>query len=264
MKTRKKLRSISRSADGTVKNESGEVLCKLPSDSSIFSLFGPIRFVPNGDYSVDPDWIYVGGKPTRKQLQRITSIEHGGETHVWGPKLKDINTLEKKHHRVSEARNKYFKEIWQKTIKEIDAVGGKAHCRVLHKYDGLGDPWWLWTVSDHGISFDWVNTPKKPINLDLGDKFYHAEKRMETLSRRLYKYRISLEKALTMVLDEKTGSRLGYFDGTYPPKNIKMDAQVIIDLNGRCYWYELTTNKNGVWMWKLLSWPDDKPIVIKL
>lgn len=258
------------------RNELGEVslngigVGKIPLDQSILSMDWN-NFVPGDDYTIDPLWVYRNGKPVRKQLERVSEMDSGiPPIQVWKPNLEDLATLEARFQNCLESYN-LFMDKWRAACRAIRKASGKAHCNVTHKHDngnGTIDPWWLWRTSEDSIGFDWVSTPEKPINLELGNHFYHLDRWHREVSSRLWKFRIALNKAFIIKLDETTGSHLGYFNSrdkkTFQGKPILTGLQSKFEVNGREYWYVVSMNRSGVMFWEKISWAEENKVVIKI
>jgi hypothetical protein len=246
---------IKRDSSGNVKVD-GEYVCRIPGNQSVFSIFGKKGVVNGGDYTVDDLWIYVDGKPVRKQFVRVAY--QGGvnpSVDVWKPNLQDLKRLEARYSAQRQRQRKFHRDVWLKAYKDIENSGGKAHCKVTHKFAGDGDPWWLYNVSNYGIGFTWVSTPAHPINQELGEAFYKADNRSSVIYGRTNMFRNVLEHAFILFLDAKTGSKHGCLD-----RNSEwQEKQVSINVNKKKYWYYAQRNKFDTFCWEILSWPEDEP-----
>lgn len=260
---------LSRNAEGEV-SFNGIAVGKIPLNQSILSM-DFTNFQQGDDYTVDPLWVYRNGKPVRKQLERVSEMDSGiPPVQVWRPNLEDLAKLEARFQNCLESYNE-FMDKWRAACKAIKVSGGKAHCQVTHEHDngnGTIDPWWLWHTSEDSIGFDWVPTPEKPINLELGNHFYHLDRWHREVSGRLWKFRLALNKSFIIKLDETTGSNLGYFDykakKTFNGKTIRDGLQAKFEVNGREYWYIVSMNRNAVMFWEKVSWAEDNKVVIKI
>jgi len=210
------------------------------------------------DYTIDPNWIYIDGKPAMKQFDRVIVCQ-GVHINVWPPSLEELSVLESRYRDVLEAKNIFHIEVWHNLLEQIRLAGGKAHCKITHEYTGDIPPWWCYRVNEKTVGFDWVDTPKNPINLELGNAFYRAFQRYHVVAGRVSKFEAALKDAIRLRLDKETGSRYGHMGPEYP-----MGAkQLVFKINERDYWYHLTP-VNGSWKWELLSWPETEKILIKV
>lgn len=162
--------------------------------------------------------------------------------------LESIALFEKRSWKAKELQKKDFTEKWRPAWDAIVKAGGQAHCKVTHKFTGGGDPWWLYKqVDDTGISHDWVKEPEKPINLELGQRFYEASQYTDyTMGIRWSLFRSILNKLIERYLWDKENL----------PERAGVTLRLLI--NGRSYWYYSAYNKSSIPMWQRLSWPEDE------
>lgn len=260
---------LARNTEGEI-SLNGVSIGKIPLNQSILSM-DFTYFRPGDDYTIDPLWVYRNGKPVRKQLERVSEIDSGIEpVQVWRPNLEDLATLEARFQNCLASYEK-FMDKWRAACKAIKEAGGKAHCQITHQHDNSGGrvaPWWLWRTSEDAIGYDWVDTPQKPINLKIGNHFYHLDRWHREVCGRLWKFRLALQRAFIIKLDEITGSRLGYFDykakKVFNGKPIRDGLQAKIEVNGREYWYIVSQNRSAVMFWEKVSWAEDNKVVIKI
>jgi hypothetical protein len=251
------------------RNKNGEVfidnelVAKVPADKSALSFLADGNIIHKGeDYTVDEDWVYLEGKPIRKQLHFISGHEYNRDrVRVWKPNLKNSARLEERYWRQVETVKDFHENHWRPAFRAIVEAGGKAHVKPTHKFSGDQNKWWLYNADEIGISFDWVDAPEKPINKKLGSVFYTIDKQSERTYNRRRLFRLALETAFIWELDECTGTHFGYFDHN----DFKLSGkQLCFDVNGRKYWYHATFNRGGVLRWNILSWPDHDFSIIKL
>lgn len=169
----------------------------IPNDESMLSVFSNNEFLADATYSQD-GWIYIDKKPVKKWFRSISDIR------VWFPILEDVNKLHKRYQKVKKGYKKFLEEKFRKVYDDVVKVK-KAHAKITHKYSGNYDPWWLFTVSETGISFDWVKKPEKPKNLEIGNNYYKNERRLEQYSRWVNKFRIVLKFAIDQKLSKVEG-----------------------------------------------------------
>ena len=150
--------------------------------------------------------------------------------------LEDIKELQRRYNVVKQAYSLYWKNVCEPAF---DAVlkAKKAHVKVTHKFQGDYDPWWLYTASEHGISFDWVDKPKNPINLKIGTEYYIASKRSEQLGGRLWKFKTVLMRAIYSKVYEVEGS-------TGDLLQVKVLDRIYWFQYGRYTWEVITSDDN--------------------
>jgi hypothetical protein len=244
---------IIESKQGKVKIN-GKSVCKLPTNRSIFS---QKSFVQGGDYTIDPDWIYVDGKPVQKQLNPLTF--DGSKVNVWMPNVSDIKKLEARYWKVKEAKRAYF----QKSSKYFKAIAKKgiAHAKVTHKYEGDLDPWWEYKYDGMGIGFNWIDEPKDPVNFEDGMNYYLSSFRTKDFQRRCATFYVALAATFIKKLDELTGSKHGVM------KDFKyLDKQICFIVNGHRYFFHAVESPRLplTVIWEILSWPTDSVQIVDL
>lgn len=249
MKKHKKSKNflMSRNAKGVVKV--GKTSCKIPLDKSMLSIFatGANAMIKNGHYKED-GWIYVGKKKVKKWFSRWENLR------VWEPVLNDVAALERRYQRVLDFRKKEHETKFDPIFEKLAKVE-KAHAQPTHKYTG-DRQWWIWRVSDSPYGkcygFDWVDEPETPLHHDIGQKFYEVDRRMHDIGKRVWAFRIILERAI-----EK------YLMDNHKPE-IKDEGTVFqLILNGRTYWY-ICCVENAYAFWKQEAWPGDKMKIVEL
>lgn len=163
---------IKRNAEGEVR-VNGKLFAKVPATTSMLCSLENRE----GDYRED------GYRYDLKTGERGGKwFSYVSETKVWGPKLEDIPKLEDLWHRCKGHTERAHKRLWLSTFQAILKAGRKAHCEPTHWNAGDGK-WWLYHISNdrgmgEGIGFDWVDKPTKPLNLELGNAFYRADRLM--------------------------------------------------------------------------------------
>ena len=128
------------------------------------------------------------------------------------------------------------------------------YAKPTHYYQG-DKHWWLYTSriyqeKRHSIGFDWVDEPAERINHELGQRFYHAERKME----RYYGYTSMFGTILERAIDV-------YLRKNFPPEKDGVTLKLI--LNGRVYWYASYETQYKP-EWKKVSWPEANTIEVIL
>jgi hypothetical protein len=169
----------------------------IPQDVTALSILATNGFTPEGEY-INDGYIYVGGKPVKKWFKTIDDVK------VWFPIMENIQLLQ---HRYNLVKERYFQYAKKYNLPAFDAVikAGKAHCKITHKFEGNYPPWWLYRESHGGITFDWVDEPKEPINLDIGNRYYQTTQRLEQLGSRWHKFNVILMQSISSKLYEVSG-----------------------------------------------------------
>lgn len=231
------------------RNKEGEVTLpnasiKIPKNMTALSMLAMNRVVDHGEYRED-GWIYVNDKRIKKWFQRIYP-EHGSNTLIWLPVLKDIPKLEARMWRMRERYNRYANEAWRPAYNRVVEVK-QAHAKpTFHKDKG----WWLYTSriyqnDQYSIGFDWVDEdePETIINQTIGQAYYDADHKLTQYGHYLFCFRGVLEAAINKLLREG-----------YPPKNMGTTLRLIV--NNRNYWYISCSYPGGNLYWNKVSWPD--------
>jgi hypothetical protein len=211
----------------------------IPSDVSMITIFAQNPFISDGDYRED-GWIYVNGNPVKKWFKNIERIS------VWFPILEDLHKLQKRYCVIKQRYQNYVKSIYHAAFAQVEKVG-KAHAKITHNYEGDCDPWWLYTSEKYpgqkGISWDWVNTPEKPLNLEIGNAYYKAEQRRAQIGGRVYRFRTVLEYAIREKITGIQGEQ----------------GQILqFKIGDRIYWFQ-----KFQYTWKKLAFPEDNVMVVE-
>jgi len=205
----------------------------IPSDISMIAIFGTNTFYQDGDYREDGR-IYVNNKPIKKWFKRI------GESLVWFPILEDLHKLQKRYLAVKQKYDCYLKKEYRVAFEQVLKVK-KAHVKVTHE-GSCCDPWWLYTADESGVSWDWVKTPKKPLNLKIGNNFYKIDHRLSELGKRSWKFKSVLEFAINERIAKIKGEQ----------------GQILqFKIGNRIYWF-----KKFQYVWEKLAFPEDDVKVV--
>jgi len=252
--------TINRNEKGEVSID-GEMIATIPQGQSMLSILSTNGIVNGGVYSDEDHMIYVDGVPKKKLLTEVYGHEYNGGSgvKVWKPVLSNVTALEARYYDQLQAWERFNSEKWRPAFQGVAEVG-EAHAKVSHEYEGDYAPWWLYKYSGEGISFDWVDEPKNPRNLEAGQFFYDVEKYSRTVNTRKWRFKVALETAIKEELDRKTGTRGGCFIDI--PK--KYGRQICLKINGRNYWYHAAYNRYGTLCWQILLWPENDVEVIEL
>jgi len=231
---------MERNVEGEVKLPGATI--HVPTDRSALSVIGRNKIVDGGQYATD-GWIYVNGKKVKKWFIYKENIR------IWEPTLNDVAKLEARYYKVRRRRDKYIKEAWQPLFKEILKVDG-AHVKpVFSNTEGYKDNWWLYKATEHGVSFDWVEKPKNPRNVDLGKAYYKTERNLERYGGYVYKFRTVLSAGIDKLLSANSPEKSG--------------TLTRLILNGRDYWYR--AGYTGSWLhWIKICWAEDEVITMEV
>ena len=159
-----------------------------------------------------------------------------------GVVVDDIHKLQERYQKASQKYKDYLSK-YRLAYKQVEKVG-KAHANVTNKYSGNDDPWWLYTSETgcRGITWDWVETPKNPLNLEIGNAYYKAEHRLQQIGRRAYMFETILEDAIKIKVDAIKGD----------------EGQILQCVVGdRSYWF-----KKSHYSWEKLAFPEDEVKVL--
>jgi len=120
-----------------------------------------------------------------------------------------------------------FQESFDQIIKL-----GKAHAKPTHRFvPHSKKDWWLYS-GNRGISYEWIKEPEKPINLEVGQAYYHASKR----SDQWHDYASKANRVFNQAIFRWLGSNRS--------KLSKEPGIECLVINGRRYLFE-RTNKHG-------------------
>lgn len=212
----------------------------IPNNISMLSVFNTNALIPNGDYRED-GFIYVKNKPIKKWFKKINDV------NIWFPILDDIHKLQDRFYKMKETYKKYLKSDYSIAYNKLEKVK-KAHAFVNHNYQGNFDPWWLFTVNKwighEGISWDWVKTPQKPINVEIGNEYYKAEQRLIQIGSRVSKFRTILEYAIKKRISDIKGEQ---------------DEILQLKVGEKIYWFKFFG-----FSWEKLSFPEDELKVVEI
>lgn len=170
-----------------------------------------------------------------------------------------LNAVSKAYKTAQRQYKTWDQKVWTPLWEEMKSLAVyeqfQAHAKVENG-------WWLMTFSKTpsigwGWSFSWVEKPKKPINLDFGQRFYDADKYSEKFSHRKY------------ILGEILKSLLfDYLRELYPwqwlEENQFSNKIVKINLNGDEYWYKIGRTRSGYPTWENFIWQNNKTEEINL
>lgn len=214
----------------------------IPDNVSMISIFSQNAFISDGEYRED-GWIYVGGVRKKKWFKNIENVS------VWFPILKDLRKLQDRFLAVEQKRQDYIKKTFRRAFNKVMKVG-IAHAKVTHKFEGGDDPWWLYRSNKYpnqqGLIFDWVKTPKEPINQKIGDAYYKAEQRLQQLGGRAFKFRSVLEHAINKRIHEIKG--------------LECQGQILqFKIGDRSYWF-----KKYMYTWEKLAFPEDDVLKVEV
>ena len=212
----------------------------IPSDTSMLAVFCNNDFIDDADYNAD-GYIYIDNKPIKKWFKKIDDIS------IHFPILNNPSKLQQRLQAVKQTYKLFANTTYKEAYNNLVAVK-QAHAHITHKFEGNYDPFWLYTAkkySDHiGISFDWVDTPKSPINIEIGTNYYNADHRLMQLRQRVYKFRTILERSI--------------WDNVYKiPGEHGQTLQ--LKLNDSIYWFA-----HGQHNWEKLCFPENNLIKIEL
>lgn len=164
-----------------------------------------------------------------------------------------LNDVSKAYQTTQRQREAWYKKVWTPLWEEMKGLAVYEQFQAHAKVD---NGWWLMTFSKTpiigwGWSFSWVEKPKKPLNLDFGQRFYAADKYSEKFSRRDY------------ILGEiLKGLLMDYLRKIYPweylEENQFSNKIVKINLNGDEYWYKIVRTRSGHPTWENFIWQNNK------
>lgn len=195
---------------------------QISQDRSVLSLFNQnnkesiITQVYNGDDYRDPLWIFNKNLPKKLQKRKQFHYREGFK-YFWVGVYDQIDRLATLYERLvvkaakqQEKLNDLSEQIAKTGKKskvipwnvEEDGYYYLAHCKPTHKFTPSNnkEDWWLFEINKKGsYSHDWCDRPEKPINLELGQAFYHASQR----SQQLYKKRSIIREILIEALKKQ-------------------------------------------------------------
>ena len=239
-----------------------KTVIKVSPQRSVLSYANPhCGFVDGGDYA-DDGYIYdavgrhfVFGKYTKRKHMRQVHIENDSVL-IWEPIKEDLILLELRRWKMSQAVRKAFDTMFMPIYNQLIELG-QAHAKVKvnFKYKGDQPPWWLYTMSEvsgqKGIVGDWVDKSEEPINLDIGNKYHYATKRMQDFYSRKRRFDTAFKWALCEFVKQQEVTK-------FPGANLRLT------INDRDYWFVSVMGRYGGWSWNLTVFPEDKTMEIEI
>lgn len=183
---------------GTKAVFNGNVHVEIPDTVSALSMVGNGQNLYDGDDFVsEPHWIVnknLGKK--RKQLRCLGGTEG---PHIWTKLLapESLAEIERRYQDIVAKTQSFYETEWKFAMAELKRVK-KAHVvpiRHLGKpgtYDE-GEKVWEYNVSHFvevgwSYGFDWIDTPKKMLNVKVGKLVYEAERKSKIIDARRWKF----------------------------------------------------------------------------
>jgi len=158
-------------------------------------------------------------------------------------KIKKIKKLESQYREMRAKRNHFREKEWKPLFQQIKKLG-EAHARPTHSYTG-DKHWWLYKYINNSISFSWVDKPKSPKNLKIGQKYYEISQQLSKYGRDFYLSEDALEKAIDSFLWENR------------PTTENSNQVLKLVINGSGYWYSAMPNEWDQLHWQVITWADD-------
>lgn len=202
----------------------------------------------------------------RKHLETYDSLYvegMRGRFLIRRERLKDLpkclNSISRAYKENQRQRKIWEEKAWHPLWNEAKNLAKDEKLKVHAKAE---KGWWLITftktpVIGWGWSFSWVDKPKKPINLNFGQRFYDADKYSEKFSRRDY------------ILGEiLKGLLMDYLRNLYPWKYLEENQfsgkLIKFNLRGDEYWYKIGRTRSGHPIWENFIWQNNKTEEINL
>jgi len=226
---------------------------KVPTNRTALPILADNRIVNGCDYNKN-GWVYVDGKRIKKWFSRCYSPEESSiSALIWLPVLDDVAKLEARYWKILGKVKKFYREHWKIYYDRI-IEAGKAHAKPTHKYTG-DLHWWEYKRYNHfdghsALSFDWVEEPKEPVNLELGQEYYHIDRKITRYYQYLGMFQVVLSQAISKYLKK-------YHKVEHPGITLRFE------INGRNYWYTSAYVGHSL-EWIKQSWSEGKLKEIKL
>jgi len=242
---------MERDADGNV--QALGITCKIPTDRTALSVLADNHIVDSGDYNKD-GWVYINEKRVKKWFSRCYSPEESSiSALIWLPILDDVAKLEARYWKIYEKVQRFYQKHWKVLYDKI-IEAGEAHAKPTHKYTG-DLHWWQYKRTDYfgghsSLSFDWVKEPEEPVNIELGQRYYHIDRQIDRYYRYLGMFRVVLSQAISKYLQK-------YHKAEKPGITIRFE------INGHNYWYA-SQYVGASLEWVKQSWPEDQLKEIRL
>lgn len=166
---------------------------------------------------------------------------------------KCLNSISKAYQTTQRQRSEWDEKVWNPLWEEMKFSAVYEQFQAHAKANG---GWWLMTFSKTptigwGWSFSWVEKPKKPVNLDFGQRFYDADEYSKKFSNRGY--------ILGEILKSLLGSYVYRIYNYEWLENNQFSNKIIkINLNGDEYWYKIGRTRNGHPTWENFIWQNNK------
>jgi hypothetical protein len=226
----------------------GDKVVSIPRNELALSMFGINPVFDRAEYGED-GWIYIDNKPVKKWFKDCYSPDGSSRgVRIWHPILSDIPTLEARKWRMKERKDRFYHEVWRPLYDLLVKVG-EAHAKPTHKFKSE-KKWWLYKTYEcedtHHIGFDWVDTPAKPKNVEIGQRYYELDRRI----MRYYGYINLFDIVLGLAIHK-------FLRMEHPPQAAGVSLRLV--LNGRNYWYVSGYVGHAI-DWVKVNWPES-PII---
>lgn len=222
---------FNRDKDGKV-NFAGVGTSTIPQGKLALSMFADNPFIADCEYK-DDGWIYTkSGEKIRKWFIKVDGVT------VWEPILSDPAKLEQRYTEVRVGLDAVYKE-WGAAFDEVRRVG-VADAKPTHKYELYENHTWRhYSATQEGITFDWMDEPAEPKNVEIGTRYYNVTQRLEVVGGRISKFTAALTRSLELKI----------------PKDIPRYMNMIdFKINGKTYWLKLEKSKYSR-HWRLFAYP---------
>jgi len=164
--------------------------------------------------------------------------------------------LEERYHNVQKKWDLLIEKEW-KPISDKMLKAKEAHVFPQHVKNNENSDWWLYKTRDDGhtpptiyISFEWVEKPDHPKNLELGQEYYEKERKLLRYGKYAHMFRTVLNRAIEDFLRENS------------PK--KAHQTLKLDINGRNYWYRSVLGPRNYLSWSKICWAEDEIVELLL
>lgn len=249
--------------DAVIYGKGGKVAAhvKVPRDRTLLSVWGS-NTVSDGEVFSNDGYVYDS---SGRRLRKMWSYRKGWN-HYWDQVVEDVARIEEVCHRLQQRIDKSYsprREALYRAIrdrkKSVKRYGERvwiAHVKPWNKHHkDSKDRWWQFNVYAGSHSdclahtFDWVDPPKRPVNVDLGEQLYQLD----------YIYGRSLLGRSMLISDLLDEAIQKYIRRTFDPPTTQFEiVQFHLTINGRDYWYRGQVTMPDFWVIEKQAWPRDR------
>jgi hypothetical protein len=230
---------------------------KVPRDRSLLSVLST-NAVSDGEVFSDDGYVY---DRSGRRLRKMWSYRNGWN-HYWAPVVVDVARIEAVYHRLQQridgsyslrldalhqairdrkkSVRRYNERVWIAHVKPRYSTSSPGYEAKWWQYNIEASPY---TPGKWAQTLDWIDAPKKPVNVDLGEQLYQLD----------HVYGRTLLRRSSLMADLLDDAIKKYIRRTFEPPAVRFEVvHFHLTINGRTYWYQRQGEKI-----EKLAWPGD-------